>query len=72
MVHVSLCQKQDFFTISSLLRGYFAFNFCNPTMGCIQKYLNTSAAYFLSCTGIIVVVLSTLLWCDYITATTEF
>lgn len=23
----------------------------------IQKYLNTSAAYFLSCTGIIVVVL---------------
>lgn len=54
---LGLVKSGNFITISTLLRGCFTFNFCNPTMRHFQKYLNTSVAYFLSRAGIIAVVL---------------
>lgn len=57
MVHVRPPQKWEFYYHIYLLRGGFTFNFCSPTMRCIQKYLNTSVAYFLSHAGIIAIVL---------------
>lgn len=57
VVHVRLVESGNFITISTLLRGCFTFHFCSPTMRHFQKYLHTSVAYFLSCAGIIAVVL---------------
>lgn len=54
---LGLVKSGNFITISTLLRAGFTFNFCSPTMRCIQKYLNTSVAYFLSHVGIIAIVL---------------
>lgn len=54
---LGLVKTRNFIKIAALLRGCFTFNFCSPVIRHVQKYLNTGVAYFLSCAGIIVVVL---------------
>lgn len=50
-------RSRNFIMMAALLRGCFTLNFCSPVMRHVQKYLNTAVAFFLSCAGIIVVVL---------------